>query len=94
MQFLAWAFTGLLALVFMLFWMGAERRVPVTTLPSAFLWLYWGWNAGSVEHGTQEVVTQSYPALRWFGIFLALVNAMLLVMYLWTDEDEDVFAQF
>ena len=94
MQFLAWAFIGLLAFVFMLFWMGAERRVPVTTLPSAFLWLIWAWKATSVEYGTQVIVQQSYPALRWFGIFLAFINGMLLLMYLWTDEDEDVFAQF
>lgn len=94
MQFLAWAFTGTLALVLMLFWMAAERRVPVTTLPSAFLWLIFSWKATTVEYGTEFVVTQSYPSLRWLGIFLAFINGMLLLMYLWTDEDEDVFSQF
>lgn len=94
MQFLAWAFTGSLATVLMLFWMAGEKRVPVTTLPSAFLWLIWSWKATTVEYGTQVVVQQSYPSLRWFGVFLAFINGMLLLMYLWTDEDEDVFAQF
>lgn len=91
MQFLAWAFVGLLALLFTLFWMLFERRVPVTTLSSAFLWVYWGWQADTVNYGTQVVLQESYNILFWFGVFMATVNLMLLIMWLWADEDEDVF---
>lgn len=91
MQFLAWAFVGLIALLFTMFWMLFERRIPFTTLGAAFFWVYWGWNAANVNYGTTVVLQESYPAIRLFGIFAGLVNVLLLAMWLWTDEEEDLF---
>jgi len=91
MQFLAWAFIGLLALIFMLFWMLFERRIPLTTIPSATLWFYWAWQSDTVTYGTTVVLQESYDMLFWIGVFFGLMNIVLLVMWLWVDEDEDIF---
>lgn len=93
MQFLAWGFIGLMALLLMFFWMLFERRVPITSVTSAFLWLIWAWEATSVTYGTTVIVEQGYPTLRWFGVFLALINLILLALWLWMDSDEELFNQ-
>lgn len=85
-----WAIAGL-AVVFMGYWMTFEKRVPIATMGSAFLWFIWSQEAMSVQKGTTVVIEYEYPTLRWFGYFMVIVNLGLLVMWLWTDEDEDLF---
>lgn len=90
MQFGIWVAIGLLAFGLQLYWMRYEDRIPVTTLPAGYLWMIWGLHASNIETGTTDVVVGSYPEVAYLGYFMMLVNFALLLMWLVTDEDEDV----
>lgn len=74
-----------------MFWALFEKRVPFMSLTSFILWLYAGFNALSVEHGTQVVVEYRYPMLQYIFYFLALINIALFLLYVWmaNADDED-----
>lgn len=80
--FEAWTVLGALALVFMLTWAVAERRITLMTLLSGVLWAWWGFQATSVRYHREAVtVEESYPALVYVGAFLSLVSFLALVLH-------------
>lgn len=70
------------------FWALYEKRVPMMTLLAGILWVYAGLNAFEVEHGTQTVITESLPMLQYIFYFLATLNIVLLLFWLWSEPEQ------
>lgn len=85
---------GTLALVVALasgatgFWAAFEKRVTMMSMLSAVLWGYAGLNAFSIEYGTQTVRSVDTGMLQYIFYFLATVNLVLLVFWLWSEEED------
>jgi len=70
------------------FWALYEKRVIVMSLLGGVLWLYAGWHAHTIEQGTTVVIQHSTPMLQYVFYFLALVNLVLLLFWVWSEPED------
>lgn len=70
------------------FWALYEKRVVMMSMLAAVLWTYAGWNAFEITHGTTTVVAHETPVLQYIFYFLAGVNLLLLLFWLWSEEED------
>lgn len=87
-------FLGTLALVVLLaagattFWALYEKRVVFMSMTAGVLWIYAGYNAFEVKHGTTVVLAESTPVLQYIFYFLGAVNLLLLLFWLWSEPED------
>jgi hypothetical protein len=85
---------GTLALVVALaagatgFWALYEKRVVMMSMLSAVLWAFAGLNGDTITHGTQVVVETQTAMLQYVFYFLAVVNLILLVFWLYSEPED------
>jgi hypothetical protein len=88
MQFPILALTVALASAATGFWALFEKRVVMMSMLGAILWFYAGMNAYQIEIGTQVTLQHETPMLQYIFYFLALLNVLLLMFWLWSEEDQ------
>lgn len=71
-----------------LFWAAFEKRVTMMALLSGVLWAYAGWHADTIQRGTATVIAEQTPTLPYLFYFLAAVNLLLLVFWLWSEPED------
>lgn len=87
-------FVGTLAIVVGLaagataFWALYEKRVPMMSMLAGVLWLYAGFNAFEVKHGEAVVIAEETPVLQYIFYFLAGLNFLLLLFWLWSEPED------
>ena len=70
------------------FWALYEKRVPFMSMVAGVLWVYAGWQADVIEHGTTVVISEQTPVLAYVFYFLAGVNFLLLLFWLWSEPED------
>jgi len=88
MQFAVLALVVALAAGATGFWALHEKRVTMMSMLAAVLWTYAGYNAYAVEFGTTVVIQRSTPMLQYIFYFLAGVNFLLLLFWLWSEPED------
>lgn len=87
-------FIGTLALVVALaggatvFWALYEKRVPMMSMLAGVLWAYAGWQADTIKRGTTVVLSEQTPTLSYVFYFLAAVNLLLLLFWLYSEPED------
>lgn len=70
------------------FWALYEKRVVMMSMLAGVLWTYAGYNAYEVERGTTVVLTTQTPVLQYIFYFMAGVNLLLLLFWLWSEPED------